>query len=120
MLCRIGALVGREMRLEPSLAQTLTRRIPLRIISEALPLVFGIALTAAAVPLWTQLSLLEECRGRVERALAALKSMAAPNPATPPHALLATPSQLPAIPDCAKCPQSPPANTKAVLVGPVE
>jgi predicted ATPase/DNA-binding winged helix-turn-helix (wHTH) protein len=40
----------------------------------------GIALTAAAVPLWTQLSLLEECRGRVERALAALKSMAAPNP----------------------------------------
>jgi predicted ATPase/DNA-binding winged helix-turn-helix (wHTH) protein len=40
----------------------------------------GIALTAAAVPLWVQLSLLEECRGRVERALAALGSMAAPNP----------------------------------------
>ena len=32
----------------------------------------GVALTAAAVPLWMQLSLLEECRGRVERALAAL------------------------------------------------
>ena len=32
----------------------------------------GAALTAAAVPLWMQLSLLEECRGRVERALAAL------------------------------------------------
>jgi predicted ATPase len=30
----------------------------------------GVALTAAAVPLWTHLSLLEECRGRVERALA--------------------------------------------------
>jgi predicted ATPase/DNA-binding winged helix-turn-helix (wHTH) protein len=33
---------------------------------------FGVALTAAAVPLWMQLSLLEECRGRVEQALAAL------------------------------------------------
>jgi predicted ATPase len=32
----------------------------------------GVALTAAAEPLWTHLSLLEECRGRVERALAAL------------------------------------------------
>ncbi len=31
----------------------------------------GVALTAAAVPLWMQLSLLEECRRRVERALAA-------------------------------------------------
>jgi predicted ATPase/DNA-binding winged helix-turn-helix (wHTH) protein len=40
----------------------------------------GTALTAAAVPLWTQLSLLEECRGRVERALVALNSIAAPNP----------------------------------------
>jgi hypothetical protein len=29
----------------------------------------GIALTAAAVPLWMHLSLLEECRDRVERAL---------------------------------------------------
>jgi hypothetical protein len=32
----------------------------------------GVALTAAAVPLWSHLSLLEESRGRVERALAAL------------------------------------------------
>jgi predicted ATPase len=32
----------------------------------------GVALTAAAVPLWMRLSLLEECRGRVERALARL------------------------------------------------
>jgi predicted ATPase/DNA-binding winged helix-turn-helix (wHTH) protein len=32
----------------------------------------GVALTAAAVPLWMQLSLMEECRGRVERALAAI------------------------------------------------
>ena len=32
----------------------------------------GVALTAAAVPLWMRLSLMEECRGRVERALAAL------------------------------------------------
>jgi predicted ATPase/DNA-binding winged helix-turn-helix (wHTH) protein len=29
----------------------------------------GVALTAAAVPLWCQLSLLDECRGRVEQAL---------------------------------------------------
>ena len=29
----------------------------------------GVALTVAAVPLWVQLSLMEECRGRVERAL---------------------------------------------------
>jgi predicted ATPase/DNA-binding winged helix-turn-helix (wHTH) protein len=32
----------------------------------------GVALSAAAVPLWMHLSLLEECRGRVERALATL------------------------------------------------
>jgi predicted ATPase/DNA-binding winged helix-turn-helix (wHTH) protein len=32
----------------------------------------GVALTTAAVPLWMHLSLLEECRGRVEQALAAL------------------------------------------------
>jgi len=32
----------------------------------------SVALTAAAVPLWMHLSLMEECRGRVERALAAL------------------------------------------------
>jgi predicted ATPase/DNA-binding winged helix-turn-helix (wHTH) protein len=31
----------------------------------------GVALTAAAVPLWMHLSLMEECRARVERALAA-------------------------------------------------
>jgi predicted ATPase len=30
----------------------------------------GVALTAAAVPLWKYLSMMEECRGRVERALA--------------------------------------------------
>ncbi len=32
----------------------------------------GVALTAAAVPLWMHLSLMEECGGRVERALAAI------------------------------------------------
>jgi predicted ATPase len=32
----------------------------------------GVALTAAALPLWMRLSLMEECRGRVERALAVL------------------------------------------------
>ena len=32
----------------------------------------GVALTAAAVPLWMHLSLLDECRSRVEQALAAL------------------------------------------------
>jgi predicted ATPase/DNA-binding winged helix-turn-helix (wHTH) protein len=32
----------------------------------------GVPLTAAAVPLWMHLSLMEECRGRVEQALAAL------------------------------------------------
>jgi predicted ATPase/DNA-binding winged helix-turn-helix (wHTH) protein len=31
----------------------------------------GVALTAAAVPLWMQLSLMEECRSRVEQALSA-------------------------------------------------
>jgi predicted ATPase/DNA-binding winged helix-turn-helix (wHTH) protein len=33
----------------------------------------GVALTATAVPLWFQLSLMVECRGRVERALAGLE-----------------------------------------------
>jgi predicted ATPase len=33
----------------------------------------GVALTAAAVPLWAHLSLLDECRTRVERALATIK-----------------------------------------------
>jgi predicted ATPase/class 3 adenylate cyclase len=33
----------------------------------------GVALTAASVPLWFQLSLMVECRGRVERALACLE-----------------------------------------------
>ncbi len=39
----------------------------------------GIALTAAAVPVWMQLSLLEECRRRVEQALAALATVAEPD-----------------------------------------
>ena len=39
----------------------------------------GIALTAAAVPLWMRLSLLEECRGRAEKALAALGTGASRN-----------------------------------------
>jgi predicted ATPase len=33
----------------------------------------GVALTAAAVPLWVRLSLMEECRRRVERALSAVE-----------------------------------------------
>jgi predicted ATPase/DNA-binding winged helix-turn-helix (wHTH) protein len=37
----------------------------------------GIALTAAAVPVWVQLSLLGECRERVERAMARLDPLAA-------------------------------------------
>ena len=36
----------------------------------------GVALTIAAVPLWFQLSLLGECRTRVERALSTLTAMA--------------------------------------------
>ena len=36
----------------------------------------GIALTAAAVPLWMHLSLLQECRSRVERALAVFTAVA--------------------------------------------
>jgi hypothetical protein len=36
----------------------------------------GVALTGAAVPLWMHLSLMEECRGRVERALAAIAANA--------------------------------------------
>ena len=39
----------------------------------------GVALTAAAVPLWMHLSLMEECRGRVERALAAIEAGMGPN-----------------------------------------
>jgi predicted ATPase len=39
----------------------------------------GIALTAAAAPLWMQLSLAEECRRRVEQALAALATVAEPD-----------------------------------------
>jgi predicted ATPase/DNA-binding winged helix-turn-helix (wHTH) protein len=35
--------------------------------------VLGVALTVSAVPLWVQLSLVSECRGRVEQALAALR-----------------------------------------------
>jgi len=34
----------------------------------------GVALTVAALPLWLQLSLINECRGRVERALASVRS----------------------------------------------
>ena len=39
----------------------------------------GIALTAAAVPFWMHLSLMEECRRRVEQALAALATVAEPD-----------------------------------------
>jgi len=37
-------------------------------------LALGVALTVAALPLWFQLSLINECRGRVERALASVRS----------------------------------------------
>jgi predicted ATPase/DNA-binding winged helix-turn-helix (wHTH) protein len=40
----------------------------------------GVALTAAAVPLWSQLSLVEECRDWVERAVAALECEADRDP----------------------------------------
>ena len=40
----------------------------------------GVALTAAAVPLWMQLSLLEECRSRAKQALGALGAGGARNP----------------------------------------
>ena len=39
----------------------------------------GIALTAAAVPIWMQLSLMEECRRRVEQALAASATISEPD-----------------------------------------
>jgi predicted ATPase/DNA-binding winged helix-turn-helix (wHTH) protein len=39
----------------------------------------GVALTAAAVPLWMHLSLMEECSGRVERALAAMEAGTSPD-----------------------------------------
>src|SRR6202043_2526541 len=39
----------------------------------------GVALTAAAVPVWMQLSLLEECPRRVEQALVALATVAEPD-----------------------------------------
>jgi len=40
----------------------------------------GVALTAAAVPLWMRLSLVDECRGRTEQALAVLSDGASPDP----------------------------------------
>ena len=40
----------------------------------------GVALTAAAVPLWTHLSLLSECRARVEQAIASLGSQVPSDP----------------------------------------
>jgi predicted ATPase len=40
----------------------------------------GIALMAAAVPLWMHLSLIDECRDRIEKALAALGNGANPDP----------------------------------------
>jgi predicted ATPase len=40
----------------------------------------GVALTAAAAPLWMHLSLLDECRSRVERALAALSAGGSDDP----------------------------------------
>jgi predicted ATPase len=40
----------------------------------------GVALTAAAVPLWTHLSLLSECRARVEQAIASLGSRVPSDP----------------------------------------
>jgi predicted ATPase/DNA-binding winged helix-turn-helix (wHTH) protein len=39
----------------------------------------GVALTAAAVPLWMRLSLVDECRGRAEQALAVLSDGARPD-----------------------------------------
>jgi predicted ATPase len=41
----------------------------------------GVALTAAAVPLWMRLSLLEECRRRAKQALGALGTRGTPDPA---------------------------------------
>jgi predicted ATPase len=40
----------------------------------------GVALTAAAFPLWTRLSLLEECRGRAQQALGALAAASTDDP----------------------------------------
>jgi tetratricopeptide (TPR) repeat protein len=40
----------------------------------------GVGLTAASVPLWFQLSLMDECRARVERALASLGPQSNPDP----------------------------------------
>ncbi len=44
--------------------------------SQSGDLVIAVELTAAAVPLWLQMSLIEECRARAERALAALEDRA--------------------------------------------
>src|SRR5215213_7549496 len=44
--------------------------------------------------------------------------IAAPKPATPPRAALDTPSQLPNMPDWAKCPQSPRPNKKGAAARP--
>src|SRR6266567_929797 len=49
----------------------------------------GAALTAAAVPLWTHLSLLSECRARVEQAIASLGSQVPSDPRRDLHLYLA-------------------------------
>src|SRR6266568_4761749 len=49
----------------------------------------GAALTAAAVPLWTYLSLLSECRARVEQAIASLGSQVPSDPRRDLHLYLA-------------------------------
>ena len=81
-------LFGREAAWEAAPAATTARLAPdidnlrgalewaLRPAGEAAT---GVALAVAAVPLWTQLSLLGECRGWVGRALEALDNMPAPD-----------------------------------------
>jgi len=77
-----------ELETRPTAAWLATYRLHIDDLRAALDwafspsgdIVIGVALTAAAVPLWTNLSLLTECRGRVERALASLGRQAASDP----------------------------------------
>jgi predicted ATPase len=57
----------------------------------------AVALTAASVPLWFRLSLMEECHGRVERALAALQPGSSRDACREMHLYSAFASSLPYI-----------------------
>jgi predicted ATPase len=75
----------------------------------------GVALTAAAVPLWMHLSLVEECRVRVEQALAALAASASADERLEMR-LCAAQGALLIIARGAEAPDSARASTRALVI----